>query len=113
VSCIFCRIAAGEIPAQVLFQDDRVVAFEDVSPQAPVHALVVPRRHVEGVWELTGEDADLIGHMVLVGRRIAEEKGLDASGYRFVLNAREGGGQSVFHLHLHVLGGRPLGWPPG
>jgi len=111
--CLFCRIAAGEIPAKIVHQDEGYVAFEDINPQAPVHILIIPRRHVEGVGTLADEDAAFAGGAVTLARRLATAKGLDESGYRLVFNNGTGAGQTVFHLHLHLMGGRPFTWPPG
>lgn len=110
--CIFCRIAAGEIPARVVAQGERWMAFRDVQPQAPVHLLVIPRAHVESIAAL-GEGDDLGEVLLRASATVAREEGLEASGYRVVTNVGEEGGQSVPHLHLHVLGGRPMRWPPG
>ena len=109
--CIFCRIASGEIPASIVHQDDHVVAFDDLNPGAPVHVLVIPRQHVDSVRSLT--EPELLARMVAVANRVAEAKGVADSGYRLVFNSGPDAGQSVFHVHLHVLGGRSLGWPPG
>jgi histidine triad (HIT) family protein len=111
--CLFCRIAAGEIPAKIVYQDDDLVAFEDIHPQAPLHVLVVPRRHVATVNDLTPADDVLVGAMIRRAGAIAQARGFGAGGYRTVFNCNADAGQSVFHLHLHVLGGRSLGWPPG
>lgn len=111
--CLFCRIAAGTIPSKIVYQDDQTMAFEDVNPQAPVHVLVIPRRHVKSVGELESTDAVLIGHLILACVRVAQEKGIANSGYRIVTNIGAHGGQTVCHLHFHVLGGRPMTWPPG
>jgi histidine triad (HIT) family protein len=110
--CIFCRIAAGEIPAQIDFQDDRAVAFQDVAPKAPVHVLVIPRRHIESLNDPI-DDENLLGHLLAVAARVAREKGIDGAGYRTVINSGAEAGQSVFHLHVHVMGGRTMHWPPG
>lgn len=112
-ACIFCRIADGSIPAKIAFQDDRVLAFHDVNPQAPVHILVIPKRHIESLKDATQEDADLLVRLLMVCKEIASGQGLDESGYRVVTNVGRDAGQSVFHLHLHVLGGRHMAWPPG
>jgi histidine triad (HIT) family protein len=112
-TCLFCRIVAGEVPADVVYQDERSLAFRDINPQAPAHLLVVPRDHMESLDEASQRDEALLGHLLRVAARIANEQGLSESGYRTVVNTGAGAGQSVFHLHLHVLGGRPLGWPPG
>ena len=111
--CLFCRIAAGTIPARTVFEDDEVVAFEDIQPQAPVHLLLIPRRHVANLNDLGAGDHLLMGRLLEVARRLAGERGLSERGYRVVTNTGPDAGQSVLHLHLHLLGGRPLGWPPG
>ncbi|MCX7703242.1 MAG: histidine triad nucleotide-binding protein [Planctomycetota bacterium] len=111
--CIFCKIVSGEIGAKRVYEDENVVAFEDINPQAPVHILVIPRRHIERVNDLKESDEKLVGHLVLVAKRIAFEKKVAESGYRLVLNCNSDAGQAVFHLHLHLLGGRRMTWPPG
>lgn len=113
MSCLFCRIAAGEIPAKRIYEDDRIVAFEDINPQAPLHALVIPKRHIATLNDLTVDDDAIVGALVRVAAGIARERGVDASGFRTVLNCNSHAGQTVFHLHLHVLGGRSMSWPPG
>jgi len=113
MSCLFCRILAGEVPADTIYQDERCIAFRDVNPQAPVHVLVIPREHLESLDEAAQKDEALLGHLLRVGARVANDQGLSESGYRSVINTGAGAGQSVFHLHVHVLGGRPLSWPPG
>lgn len=110
--CIFCRIARGEAPANILYQDDDVTAFRDLHPQAPVHILIVPNRHVAGVAQVEPEDAALLGKLFVVARQLAEREKI-VNGYRLVVNNGPQAGQSVFHLHVHLLGGRRLGWPPG
>ena len=112
-SCLFCRIASGEIPARVVYQDDLAVAFEDLSPQAPTHVLVIPRRHLASLLDAGADDAALLGHLLSVATRVARERGHDATGFRLVTNTLEEAGQSVFHLHVHLLAGRRFGWPPG
>jgi histidine triad (HIT) family protein len=112
-TCLFCRIAAGEIPAMKVFEDDRLIAFNDINPQAPMHVLVVPRAHVATLNDLGPEHDGLVGDLVRRAAAIAAERGYAASGYRTVFNCNAEAGQTVFHLHLHVLGGRRLGWPPG
>lgn len=109
--CLFCKIAAGEIPSKQVHADDEVVAFEDIQPQAPTHILVIPRKHVATVRDLEAGDAELAGKLVLAAQAIAARLG--QSDYRLVMNCGAGAGQSVFHIHLHLLAGRPLGWPPG
>jgi histidine triad (HIT) family protein len=111
--CLFCKIVAKTIPAKVVLENEHVVAFEDVRPMAPKHALVIPKRHITGVHDATAGDAALLGQVVLAARDAAEKLGLGESGYRLVMNQGADGGQSVFHLHCHVLGGRAMGWPPG
>jgi histidine triad (HIT) family protein len=110
--CIFCKIAAGEIPASIVHQDDLALAFEDLNPQAPTHILIIPRKHFASLDDATAEDAALIGHMHLIAAKIAAMRKI-TGGYRTVINNGASAGQSVFHLHLHVLGGRPMHWPPG
>ena len=112
-NCLFCRIIAGEIPADIVYSDAHAVAFRDISPQAPVHLLVIPRDHLESLDDAAQRDEALLGHLLRIAARVANEQGLTADGYRTVINTGAGAGQSVFHLHLHVLGGRPLLWPPG
>jgi len=111
-SCIFCRIAAKDVPAGIVYEDADVVAFRDLSPQAPTHILVIPKRHVASLTDLVEADAALLGSMMLAAKKVALEAGL-TGGYRVVTNSGPDAGQSVAHLHLHVLGGRPMSWPPG
>jgi histidine triad (HIT) family protein len=110
--CLFCRIVQGQVPARKIYEDDRVVAFNDINPQAPTHVLIIPQKHIAGLKEATAEDAELIGYCQLVAARIARDRNID-DGYRTVYNVGPRAGQSVFHLHLHLLGGRDLRWPPG
>jgi histidine triad (HIT) family protein len=110
--CLFCKIVAGEIPAKRLYEDELCLAFADINPQAPVHLLVIPKEHVASAAHTTAEHAGLLGHLVASAATIAREQGL-AKGYRIVINTGEDGGQTVDHLHLHVLGGRHMAWPPG
>lgn len=110
---IFDKIIRREIPADILYEDDEVLAFRDVNPQAPVHFLVIPKQHIPTVNDIASEQAPLIGKLVLTARELAREQGIAEDGYRLVMNCNEHGGQTVFHIHLHVLGGRPMGWPPG
>jgi histidine triad (HIT) family protein len=110
--CIFCRIASGEIPAALVWQDEAVVACRDLQPAAPIHVLVIPRRHVASLAATLPDDAALLGRLMDAVRRVAAQEGLAATGYRTVLNTGADGGQSVGHLHAHVLGGVPMGWPP-
>jgi histidine triad (HIT) family protein len=111
--CLFCRIVAGEIPAQIVYQDDHLVAFRDINPQAPLHVLIVPRRHIGTLNDLGPEDDAIVGEMQRRAAALAREHGHADRGYRTVFNCQRDAGQSVFHIHLHVLGGRPLTWPPG
>ena len=111
--CLFCKIAAGEIPAKIVFEDDTVVAFEDIKPQAPTHVLIIPRKHIPTVLDLTEEDQELVGYLYMVANQIAAERLLTEDGFRLVMNCKKSAGQEVFHLHLHLLGGRDFGWPPG
>ena len=111
--CIFCKILRREIPSQIVFEDNETVAFTDVSPQAPTHILVIPRKHIGSLHDCSPEDERLLGHTLQVARDLAAAKGLHRSGYRIVLNTGADGGQTVLHLHLHLLGGRRMSWPPG
>jgi histidine triad (HIT) family protein len=111
--CLFCKIAAGQIPAKVVHQDDDAVAFVDINPQAPTHLLVVPRKHLATANDLAPEDEALVGKLLRLAARLAAERGIAESGWRAVVNTNRGAGQTVFHLHVHVLGGRPMTWPPG
>lgn len=111
--CAFCRIAAGQSNATILYADDQCVAFDDIHPQAPVHVLVIPRRHIASLnADLAGEEG-LLGHLMQVGVRVAEGKEISQKGFRIVINTNAEAGQTVFHLHLHILGGRVMRWPPG
>ena len=111
--CIFCRVATGDVQAEIIFQDDRCIAFRDINPQAPVHVLIIPREHIESLDDAGRSDEPLLGHILRVAARVANDEGLTESGFRTVINTGAGAGQSVLHLHLHVLGGRPMLWPPG
>ncbi len=111
--CIFCKIARKEIPSRIAYEDRQVVAFEDVNPQAPTHTLIIPKEHFATLNDISQEEEALLGHLMLVATRLAKEKGLQEEGYRLVANCMEGAGQSVFHIHLHLLGGRKFNWPPG
>jgi histidine triad (HIT) family protein len=111
--CLFCRIIAGEAPATVIYGDDEIVAIEDIKPQAPLHALIIPRRHIPTLNDLLQEDDQLIGRMMRLAAAIAKQRGFAERGYRTVFNCNREAFQSVFHIHLHVLGGRRFSWPPG
>jgi len=112
-SCLFCKIIAGELQGEVVQSDDRCVVLRDINPQAPLHVLVIPREHIESLDDASQRDEALLGHLLRVGARVANDQGHGESGYRTVVNTGAGAGQSVFHLHVHVLAGRQLSWPPG
>ncbi|MEJ2347102.1 MAG: histidine triad nucleotide-binding protein [Gammaproteobacteria bacterium] len=111
--CLFCKMVRGEIDPDVVYRDEHVLAFRDINPQAPMHVLVVPREHIATINDLDEEHRELVGRMYLAAKTIAEQEGLAERGYRTVMNCNPESGQSVYHLHLHVLGGRPMHWPPG
>ncbi|QBD79030.1 histidine triad nucleotide-binding protein [Ktedonosporobacter rubrisoli] len=111
--CLFCKIAAGQIPSTIVYQDEDVVAFKDINPQAPHHVLLIPRRHIASMAALTSEDGAILASLFTVAQKLAHDFKIDETGYRFVTNVGPDAGQSVFHLHFHLLGGRALGWPPG
>lgn len=112
-NCLFCRISAKKIPANIIYEDNEAVVFEDINPQAPVHVLVIPKKHIPTALDITEEDTALMGHLFRVAAEIAKEKGIAESGFRLVMNTNAYAGQSVFHIHLHLLGGRQMHWPPG
>ena len=112
-NCLFCRIVKGEIPSKVVMDTMDILAFEDVNPQAPVHILIVPKRHIEKVSDLKDTDAEMAGKLLLAANQLARENGIQESGYRIIFNCNKDAGQAVFHLHLHLLGGRKFSWPPG
>ena len=111
--CLFCKIITREIPASIVYEDDRVLAFNDINPQAPTHILVVPKRHIASLNDLGPEDDSIVGEMVRRAAAIAAERGVSAGGFRTVFNTNRDAGQTVFHIHLHLLGGRAMNWPPG
>ncbi len=111
--CLFCRIARGELPAKIVFENERILAFEDILPKAPVHILVIPKDHFASLNDAPDGAGDLLGEILLRAREIARERGIGESGYRIVLNTARDSGQEVFHIHFHILGGRRLAWPPG
>jgi histidine triad (HIT) family protein len=113
MDCIFCKISRGEIPAEIIYQDDKMVVFKDLSPQAPVHVLAIPRKHISSVCNLTEEDRDLMGHIMVKIPEITGILNLNDRGVRIVTNCGSEAGQSVFHIHFHILGGRAMQWPPG
>jgi histidine triad (HIT) family protein len=111
-NCLFCRIAAGEIPSSIVYKDNHVVAFRDINPQAPQHILIIPKRHITSMAELTPKDGELLTYLFITAKQIALDRGME-KGYRFLTNVGSDGGQSVAHLHFHLLGGHKLGWTPG
>jgi len=113
MGCIFCEIVARQRPADIVYEDEYALAFHDVRPQAPVHILIVPREHILGPSEVDGANEQIAGHLIAAAVQIAQQEGISSQGYRLVLNQGSHGGQSVFHLHLHLLGGRRMAWPPG
>ncbi len=106
--CLFCKIVEGDIPADIVYQDDHVVSFRDISPQAPVHILTIPKKHITSLNELEDDDQSLIGYLALTSKRLAVEEGIDESGFRIIMNCNQEGGQTVYHIHMHLLGGRQL-----
>jgi histidine triad (HIT) family protein len=111
--CLFCKFVSGEIQPDTVYEDDQVLAFRDIEPQAPCHVLIIPKRHISTLNDLEPEDAELIGRLYLVAKKVAQDEGIDESGYRTLINCNKQAGQSVFHIHLHLLGGRAMNWPPG
>ncbi len=112
-NCIFCKIISGDIPAKLIYSDDHVIAIDDLHPQAPQHKLIIPRKHIATLNDLMPEDTLLVGQLTQTARHLAQELGIAEDGYRVVMNCNAGSGQTVFHIHMHLLGGRPLTWPPG
>lgn len=111
--CLFCKIARGKVPAKVVYEDDEVMAFEDIAPQAPVHVLIISKKHIPTALDIEGGDERLMGRMMTAANMVAREKGLEDRGFRLVLNCKSDALQTVFHIHIHLLGGRRMGWPPG
>jgi histidine triad (HIT) family protein len=111
--CIFCKIAAGEIPAELIYEDELVVGFRDLNPQAPTHVLLIPRKHIATINDVQPEDEPIIGRLYSAAAKVAKQKGFAEQGYRTLINCNDDGGQTVFHIHLHLLGGRRMSWPPG
>lgn len=111
--CLFCRIAAGELPADIVHEDADVLAFRDIHPRAPTHILVIPRKHLTSLSDAADEDREILGALLLTARELARREGIEDAGYRTVINTGDDGGQTVHHLHLHLLGGRSMAWPPG
>jgi histidine triad (HIT) family protein len=113
MGCIFCEIAAKKQPARIIYEDEHAIAFEDINPKAPVHALVIPRKHISTNLDIEQNDSMLIGHLFQIANQIAKDKGISDQGFRLVMNCNADSGQTVFHIHLHILGGRLMSWPPG
>lgn len=113
MDCLFCKIVKGDIPANILYQDSDTIAFEDAIPQAPVHFLVIPKKHISTLNDLTEQDTPIIGRLPIIAAKIARKKDIWNTGYRITINCNEMGGQTVYHIHMHVLGGRVMKWPPG
>jgi histidine triad (HIT) family protein len=113
MDCLFCKIVEKKIPAKTVYEDENVLAFEDINPQAPVHILVIPKKHVSTSLDLNSDNSEVMGHLYLAANKIAQEKGVAERGFRIVMNCNKEAGQTVFHLHLHLLAGRALHWPPG
>lgn len=113
MDCLFCKIIDHSIKSNIIYEDETLLAFDDIRPQAPQHKLIIPKRHIETVNELTEDDANLVGQMVLTAKQIAKDLGIDQDGFRLVFNCNRHGGQEVYHIHLHLLGGRQMHWPPG
>ncbi len=111
--CLFCKILDGDIPADIVYESDTAIAFRDINPQAPTHVLIIPRQHISTINDISAADHALVGTLFTAAQEIAADEGIAESGYRVVMNCNEGAGQSVFHIHLHMLGGRGLDWPPG
>lgn len=111
--CLFCKVIDGRIPSEAVYETDRILAFDDINPQAPHHLLIIPKKHISTLNDLSEKDATLVGEMVLAARKLAADLGIDRSGYRTVFNCNADAGQAVFHVHLHLLGGRRMTWPPG
>lgn len=111
--CLFCKIISGEIPSSKVYEDEKVYAFKDISPAAPEHVLLVPKKHIASIMDITEDDSDLLGYMMLICRKIAKDSGIDKKGFRIVNNCGEFGQQTVQHLHFHIIGGRQMQWPPG
>lgn len=113
MNCIFCKIVSGELPANKVFENDDIMAFNDINPQAPKHILIIPKRHIPTIDDLVPEDSALLGNMILCAKQIAHKEQLSENGYRLIFNIKSAGGQEVYHIHLHLLGGRQMMWPPG
>ncbi len=113
MDCLFCKISEGTIPAKIVFENERIVAFDDINPQAPTHIQIIPRKHIATSLEVAAEDRELMGEIIQTAAALARERGVADDGFRLVVNTNPAAGQSVYHLHVHLIGGRSLGWPPG
>lgn len=113
MDCLFCKIINKEIPSTIAFEDDEVFAFEDINPKAPTHTLIIPKKHISTINDIEPAEATLAGKLILTAKKLAKEKGIAENGYRVLMNCNSDGGQEVYHIHLHLIGGRPLHWPPG
>lgn len=113
MDCLFCKIIEKKIPSKIVYEDEKVLAFKDVSPQAPVHVLIIPKKHIATSLDIEEADNELVGHMYQIANKLAKQSGIADSGFRLVMNCHADAGQTVFHIHLHMLGGRPMQWPPG
>ena len=111
--CLFCNMVSGAIPCDKVYENEYVLAFRDIDPKAPTHILIIPKKHIKTLNEINENDQDLLGELLLTAKKIAKDEGIDTSGYRTVFNCNSDGGQTVFHIHMHLLGGRPMAWPPG
>ncbi|MFQ6082893.1 MAG: histidine triad nucleotide-binding protein [Candidatus Aminicenantia bacterium] len=111
--CLFCKIVNKQLPSKIVLEDELSIAFEDINPQTPIHILIIPKTHYSSLNEIPEDEKSLLGHLIIKAKEIASQKGIDEKGYRLVLNTGKESGQAVFHIHLHLLGGRPMGWPPG
>ena len=112
-NCLFCKIIKGEIPAKKVYENEHIIAFNDIDPKAPVHILVIPKKHIRSINELSSSDKSLAGEIILAAKKIAKDHGLDSKGFRIVFNTNDDGGQTVYHIHMHMMGGRQMQWPPG
>ena len=112
-NCLFCKIASGEIDSELVYSDEHQFAIKDINPQAPTHLLIIPKKHIRTIMDIEDSDNELLGSVYILAKSLAQENDLEASGYRVVVNCGSGAGQSVFHIHFHLLGGRPMKWPPG
>lgn len=113
MDCLFCKIINKEINSNIAFEDEHIVAFHDINPKAPIHLLIIPKKHISTINEVCIEDKELLGHMILIAKQLAQEHNIEKSGYRLVFNTNQAGGQEIYHIHLHLLGGKQMSWPPG